>query len=435
VDKNRYAEVVGKGYSALRRLKLAQTTCLAVAVLAVGMFAAGLPLYYRALRTECTAEPCSVSPTPDALRAMQAAGVSLEFMAGYTVALEILTAVVHVGVAAVLVWRRPDDRMALLTGLWLLTFGTFGIHDVSKLQAVLTQVHPLWQVPVYALNILGGLLPTLFFLLFPSGRLVPTWIRWPAAVWLVWQVLQIFLSGTWVDTATWPTVPQMAYWMIYVGTLVASQLYRYRFISNARQRQQTKWVVFGFSLASVGGLAASAVTAVAPALGPGWAPLALFQDTSYYPSQLLVVLSIGVAILRSRLFDIDVIIRRTLVYSILTAVLALAYFGSVLVLESAFRAVTGQGQNSLVVVLSTLGIAALFGPVQRQVQAAIDRRFYRQKYDAAQTLARFGMSARDEVDLEQLSARLIGVVEETMQPAHVSLWLKSRAKQEVTSTQ
>jgi hypothetical protein len=319
--------------------------------------------------------------------------------------------------------------MALLTGLWLLTFGTFGIHDVSKLQAVLTQVHPRWQLPVYGLALLGTLLAPLFYLLFPSGRLVPARLRWPAAVWLVWQALQVFLWGTWVDTATWPTVPRLAYWTIFLGTLMASQLYRYRFVSNARQRQQTKWVVLGVSLAMAGSVGAFVVTTFAPA------PLALFQETSHYPFGLLVPLSIGVAILRSRLFDIDVIIRRTLVYSSLTAVLALAYFGTVLVLESTLRALTGQGQNSLVVVLSTLGIAALFGPVRRQVQAAIDRRFYRKKYDAARTLARFGMSARDEVDLEQLSTRLIGVVEETMQPAHVSLWLKSRAKQAGTPIQ
>jgi hypothetical protein len=131
-----------------------------------------------------------------------------------------------------------------------------------------------------------------------------------------------------------------------------------------------------------------------------------------------------VAILRYRLWDIDVLIRRTLIYSVLTVVLALAYFGTVLVLESLFRGITGQGQNSLVVVLSTLAIAALFGPLRSRVQAWIDRRFYRRKYDAAWTLAGFAASARDETDLAQLSTRLVDVVEETMQPAHVDLWLR-----------
>jgi hypothetical protein len=139
----------------------------------------------------------------------------------------------------------------------------------------------------------------------------------------------------------------------------------------------------------------------------------------------LLPVALAVAITRYRLFDIDVIIRRTLIYSALSAILALAYLGSVLVLESVFRALTGQGQNSLVVVLSTLAIAALFGPVRGRVQRAIDRRFFRQKYDAARTLAGFAASARDETDLEQLSEHLVAVVDKTMQPQSVGLWLRA----------
>jgi hypothetical protein len=136
-----------------------------------------------------------------------------------------------------------------------------------------------------------------------------------------------------------------------------------------------------------------------------------------------------VAVLRYRLWDIDVIIRLTLIYSVLSAVLALANFGTVLLLESAFRALTGQGQNSLVVVLSTLAIAALFGPVRSRVQATIDKRFFRKKYDAARTLTGFAAGARDETDLGQLSAHLVQVVDETMQPANVGLWLRPDPRQ------
>jgi hypothetical protein len=139
---------------------------------------------------------------------------------------------------------------------------------------------------------------------------------------------------------------------------------------------------------------------------------------------LCLPVALAIAITRYRLWDIDVIIRRTLIYTVLTALLVLAYFGSVLVLESVFRALTGQGQNSLVVVLSTLAIAALVGPLRRRVQAAIDRRFFRRKYDAARTLAGFAASARDETDLARLSERLVGVVQETIAPEHVSMWLR-----------
>jgi hypothetical protein len=138
---------------------------------------------------------------------------------------------------------------------------------------------------------------------------------------------------------------------------------------------------------------------------------------------LVLLACVALSILRHRLWDIDLIIRRTLIYSTLTAVLGLAYLGTIGVLQGVFQAVSGEGQSPVVVVLSTLGIAALFGPVRARVQAAIDRRFYRKKYDAARTLAGFGAQARDVVELEQLSGQLLEVVEETMQPASASLWL------------
>jgi hypothetical protein len=153
-------------------------------------------------------------------------------------------------------------------------------------------------------------------------------------------------------------------------------------------------------------------------------------------SLLLIPLSIGVAILRYRLWDIDGLINRTLVYGVLTATLALVYFGGVTATEAVFRAFTGQEQQpQIAVVVSTLLIAALFTPLRRRIQAFIDRRFYRRKYDARKTLESFSTQLRDETDLKALSDDLIGVVRETMLPAHVSLWLSpdrgSRKRQRI----
>jgi hypothetical protein len=204
-------------------------------------------------------------------------------------------------------------------------------------------------------------------------------------------------------------------------------VYRYRRVSGPVERQQAKWVVFGFVLFLSNALLFVLAGALPLFRRPG------LSNALYYliggtvnVLMFLVLLScVAVSILRYRLWDIDVIIRRTLIYALLTALLALTYFGSVLGLQSLFSALTGQRQSTLVTVLSTLVIAALFVPLRAGVQRAIDRRFFRRKYDAVRTLAAFAAGARDEVGLEHLSARLLEVVQATMQPAHVSLWLKA----------
>jgi len=155
-----------------------------------------------------------------------------------------------------------------------------------------------------------------------------------------------------------------------------------------------------------------------------------FLGVLFIISILFVPVSICIAILRYRLFDIDILIRRTLVYAVLTGLLALAYFGLVVVLQNTFSALTGQAQSTLVTVISTLMIAALFVPLRRRVQAVIDRRLYRRKYDAARTLAAFGASLRDETDLWQLSAHLTDVVDETMQPQSIGVWLRNAERRQ-----
>jgi hypothetical protein len=222
----------------------------------------------------------------------------------------------------------------------------------------------------------------------------------------------------------WPALETVSY-LVFLGivvSLVWLQVYRYRRVSSPAQRQQTKWVVFGTTLGVAGTFPLQ--LPVDLSLVGGDTPLTLlFLKVGFALSLMLIPLSIGVAVLRSRLFDIDVLINCTLVYGSLTATLVALYFGGIVVLQRLFVILTGE-RYTLAVLASTLVIAALFNPLRRRIQIFIDRRFYRRKYDARKTLEGFSTKLRDETDLDALSGTLIGVVRETMQPAYASLWLR-----------
>jgi hypothetical protein len=225
--------------------------------------------------------------------------------------------------------------------------------------------------------------------------------------------------------------PQRANLLIFLGLWVCcalTQVYRYRRVSGPVERQQTKWVVFGITTCAALLIGFLLPLVFFPGLTrPGVVSLVtdvvgLTIGGSF--GLLLIPVSIGAAILRFRLYDIDVIINRTLVYATLTLTLALTYFTSVALLQYVLHSFTGQ-EAQLTIVASTLVIAALFQPLRRRIQSTIDRRFYRRKYDASRILAAYGTRLRDEVDLQTLSDDLLEVVMETVQPVHASLWLHS----------
>ena len=268
-------------------------------------------------------------------------------------------------------------------------------------------------------------------LLFPDGRLLSR--RWlPVAVLVGIGMLGVVVLGALADTLPLNEAPGykidnpigieglghvedlpvfgVLTGIVFVGIIgaVASVVLRFR-RSRGVERQQMKWFVYAV------------------------APMLLIPTENYLPGivssvALAAVLiglptAIGIAVLRYRLYDIDVLINRTLVYGSLTALLVAAYVVSIAILQAAFRSLTGQ-DSQLTIVASTLAIAALFNPLRRRIQEFVDRRFYRRKYDAAKTLEAFSARLRDETDLAELNEELLGVVRETMQPAHVSLWLR-----------
>jgi hypothetical protein len=401
-----------------RWLLLARVVWLAVAALCLSLFVAGIPAEFAQLQIECPTAVCvNGQLPPDGLRALQDLGLSLDFFAAYGVGLDVVIALVYSAVAALIFWRTPADRIALFVSLTLLTFGTATFPETLY---TLAAAHPAWWPAVAVLNLLGSAAFSLFLYLFPDGRFVPGWTRWTALAWIAWQVPKYWIP-TWPDVTTWLNA---VVWLIALGTIVSAQVYRYRWVSTSVQRQQTKWVVCGIATALTGYLGVIlALSFVAPTSTSAGALATLMVGFALMElAMLLIPLSIGIAVLRYRLFDVDVLINRTLVYGALTGTLALAYITCVVLLPVVMRPLTGSEPSQLMTVASTLAIAASFSPLRRRIQAAIDQRFYRRKYDAARTLAAFNAKMCDEVELQALIADLLVVVAETVQPAHVTLW-------------
>src|SRR6266700_221215 len=400
-------------------LVLARVGWVAVVVLALGLFIASIPTTFAELHILCTAASCSSSGplTPDHVRELQAWGLSMDFYASYIVVFIIVFTFGYFAVGAVLFWRKSDDRMALFASFTLVTFPMAFSEGLATLP-------PSWWLPVQFVGFLGSICLVLFFYLFPNGQFVPRWMRWfSIGVIVYWGAKNFFPLSPLNPFTRFPMLDVLTF-VGFVGTMVVGQIYRYRRVSSLLQRQQTKWVVFGLSVA-VGcyvGLVLLYGVFSLPPKGP-FADLIIFTAT--YFLLLLIPLSIVFAILRARLWDIDILINRTLVYATLTATLALIYFGLIFGLQSLMRGLIGQaGDTPLVIVISTLAIAVLFQPLRHRLQRVIDRRFFRRKYDAAQTLAAFSATLRHAVDLEQLRQALRGVVEETMQPVQGSVWMR-----------
>jgi hypothetical protein len=269
-------------------------------------------------------------------------------------------------------------------------------------------------------------------LLFPDGRLPsPRW-RWFASLSLLLRLVGAISQALAPGSVYYlrdihnpygveglPNVGNLVQMVVFTLIFVSAvSLFVRRLRASGVERQQLKWFAYSSALAVSGVIITYTISKVMGALWLEWVGYVVLVV-----GFIGIPISMGIAILRYRLYDIDIIINRTLVYGLLTATLVALYFGAIVVLQRVFVLLTGQ-QSTLAVVASTLAIAALFVPLRRRVQAFVDRRFYRRKYDARKTLEAFSAKLRDETDLEALNGELVGVVRETMQPAHVSLWLR-----------
>jgi hypothetical protein len=354
-----------------------------------------------------------------------------------------LGALSYAPVGALVASRRPDNPIGWLVCLYGLVISLSYFSAEYAIYALLAEPGSL-PVAEALVWVLSWILPVIIvlsifpLLLFPTGRLPSRrwrWLAWLTAAWMLLTVVTgAFASGALLGvlgpienplgidglTGVYATL------LLFVSPLLTAAAAFSLFVRLRRavgvERQQIKW----FAYAAVATVSAGTLANVIPRVidTPLWFERAGF--VLFVAFEPAIPVSIGIAILRYHLYDIDIIINRTLVYGSLTATLLAVYFGGVATTQAIFRTITGhEEQPQLAIVVSTLVIAALFNPLRRRIQSFIDRRFYRSKYDARKTLQAFSAKLREETDLDALSGDLVGVVRETMQPAHVSVWLRS----------
>jgi hypothetical protein len=419
------------------RLIIARTVWLVLVIPSVGFCVASILMSYQQMQTVCvdlvTCNSAGAALTPQLLQALLSIGISANGFAVLSTIFNVITAAIWYGVGFLIFWRRSDDWLALLAAFVLVMFNVTSLGGNTA--SVLALVYPALTLPISFLSFLGGVSLGLFFLLFPGGRFVPRWMGLILLLLIIQAFFENFLSPLSMPVANWPGWLKLLVVFVIYGSIIYSQIYRYRRVSTPVQRQQTKWIILGVTVAIGIIMGILAVTFLIPSNVNFYSLGGLIVTIIIWPAALLLIpLSIGFSILRYRLYDIDVLINRTLVYGSLTALLALLYFGLIFALQYLLRGIISQN-NDVAIVISTLAIAALFQPLRHRIQAIIDRRFYRRKYDAAKIVEAFSATLRNEVDLNQLSEHLLNVVQETMQPAHVSLWLRKSGHERKPDTQ
>jgi hypothetical protein len=345
-------------------------------------------------------------------------GLSFQWWVQFSLVIDIVFAILVCSIGIFLFIRKGGDWFGLYLSACFVLFGTLS----GYMAGVVGAIHPGLEPILTPLGVFAWVSLILVLFIFPNGHFVPGWTRWVGVLLLVSFGVDIIFNhgGT---PPPFLLLPMMS--LIAAGP--ASQVYRYRKVSNALERQQTKLVMLAMMLV-VTVLLFGLIPLFAPDTIDPTSPVAVLMAILSSAFQLimgLIPLSIALAVLRYRLWDIDLVIRRTLAYGVITAVLALIYLGGVTLFQQILTSLTGQ-KSPAAVVLSTLLVAALFTPLRRRLQMIIDTRFFRQKVYTARALEEFSSAARREVEMEVLSNRLAAAVQESLEPESISLWMKNQ---------
>jgi len=387
-------------------LLVARMVCVAIAVLALVCFAFAVPSYYAQL-----------SDPAEAIRTgLAQLGVSAGAYAVFRVSLAVLIVLVYYVVAGAIFWRRSGYRVTLFVSLFLATFGV----NAAFLLIDLAGPEPAWgwlfKVPEYA----GWVCVSLFFYLFPDGRFVPRWTRALAVIVAILQIPLTFIPGAWLGREAWWDISLQVLFVGLWGSGLFAQVYRYRHDSDTVQRQQTKWVVFGAAAAITGVIGAVLPGMVFPPLTSAGSPYTLTGAAFGAVPLLFIPLTIGVAILRHRLWDIDALINRTLVYGTLTASVA----GLYIVVVGYLGAVFQTGSNLVVSLVAASLVAVLFQPLRERLQRGVNRLMYGERNDPYAVLSRLGERLKTTDAPEAVLPAIAETVTRALKLPHAAISLK-----------
>ena len=398
-----------------RYLLLARSAWVTVATLTAVCIVVSIPVEFAQLQTVCTTGACRPTAlTPANVSELEALGLSVGFFAGYQVAVDLIFEATSFAVGVLVFWCKSDERIALFVALALVTFGSLAFID--NLDVVAAAYPALWW-PLALVTFLGNIsVPVLFLYLFPDGRFVPRWTRVAAILLVLVGVCFHFFPDS--SFSRWfASPPGQVLGVGFIASAVFAQLYRYRRVSGPVQRQQTKWVVFGTTMAVV---VSQGVTAVFPLQGATHVILTLIAYTVLYLSLLFIPFSIGVAILRYNLWNIDIIINRTLVYGALTAGVVLLY-----VLVVGGLGAVLQVQGSLIVSLIATGLAAvLFAPLRDRLQRGVNKLMYGERDDPYAVLSRLGSSLESTLAPDAVLPTVAKTVKEALRLPYAEIQLK-----------
>jgi PAS domain S-box-containing protein len=370
--------------------------------------------------------------TPKIEAALSEQGFSFPNYAVYQASFDIVIELAFITIAIVIFWRRSGDWLAIFVSITMVLVGTAMTYSIYALESS----QPAWSLPVRLIQSLGPGALLILLYLFPDGRFVPRITFAPAIAWGLWTILWPFFPKTLLNPNRWPPTLFVIVFLGWLVTGVFAQIYRYVRVSTAVQKQQTKWIVFGTTASVLGFfLIIYMLTSALPPIPQSKLTVFFYQwirTPAYTLVLILAPLSIGISILRYRLWDIDVIIHRSLVYGILTVFLGGLYFLLVRLLTIGAQAITRTSDSSLAVFTATLSIALAAAPLRRRVQTTIDRTFYRGKLDYQRLLSEMSAQLATNIVLEKLTPLLTQNLPQRLQISKANLWVLDPSGQALT---